>query len=613
MNYYPYNSRDKIYRDKFGAMACGESFAPRLLLHNDARVQKVFLLIEKDAENLMEYEMQRCGEKEDYGIFEISLPLDTGIYWYYFRYESDYGTFYVIRENVTRGIVSREKGKVWQQTVYTPQENTPDWLLGGIIYQIFPDRFYNSGAKRQNIPQDRVLRDTWGETPYFEQNGTERQLGNDYFGGDLKGITEKLDYIKSLGVNCIYLNPIFEAHSNHRYNTADYFKIDPVLGNEDDFIALCKAAKKRGIHIILDGVFSHTGDDSIYFNKYRRYGNGGAYNDSSSPYYRWYKFGKTRDDYKSWWGIKTLPEVNEENEDYINFICGKDGVIEHWTKLGADGWRLDVADELPDVFLDRLNKTLKAAKKNAYILGEVWENATNKISYGVRRRYLLGDQLDSVMNYPFADKIIEYVRSGDAAALCDTVVEICDQYPKRAIDLLMNHLGTHDTARILTRLAKNDDNFGDRKAQSEMKFTADEISLAKKRLQAAAVLQFTLPGIPAVFYGDEAGLSGGADPFCRGCYPWGNEDRELLSFYRELGKIRLSATAFKNGDFTNEKTDGGLFSFFRIAKGNEVFVAVNAENRNKSILIPRGFKTVFGKKCEGETSLEPYEYLIAVK
>ncbi|MBR3145330.1 MAG: glycoside hydrolase family 13 protein [Clostridia bacterium] len=612
MNYYPFDSQNKLYKEKAGALACGENFTPRLLLHKDALVHDAYLFITKDGEDTMEYKMARKGQVEDYVVFEFSIALDTGIYHYGFRYDSEYGHFFVVRENATRGIVSKEKGKTWQQTVYNTTSDNLEWLKGGIIYQIFPDRFYNSGEEKKNVPNDRYIRNDWGGTPLYRQNDTKETLCNDYFGGDLKGICEKLPYIKSLGVNLIYLNPIFEAHSNHRYNTADYFNVDSLLGTNEDFKNLCKCADKMGIKIILDGVFSHTGDDSIYFNKKGRYKSIGAYESENSPYYSWYKFGKTRDEYDSWWGVKTLPEVNEENNSYIDFICGENGVVRHWMKMGAKGFRLDVADELPDIFLDALNKTVKETDKEAFILGEVWENATNKVSYGKRRRYLLGNQLDSVMNYPFANGIVDYVRSGNALALLDTVKEICDEYPPLSLNLLMNHLSTHDTARILTRLAYNSDDLGDRETQAKLTLNKEQYEFGKKRLFTSAVLQYTLPGIPSVFYGDEAGLSGGFDPFCRGCYPWGKEDNELLLFYRELGRVRNSLSPLKEGVFSEYIVSGGLFSFLRSDKEN-VLVATNVAESSVDFEVPNGYKTVFSNYNEKEKLLPSYGYLIAIK
>ena len=276
MNYYPFDSRNPLYRNKFGALAEGETLRLKLLLHQNNKVQSAFLKIQNDATGKTEkIEMTPCGTLEDYRFYECEFSLSEGIYWYSFEYTSDYGQFFVTKDKHSLGIAS-PKGDSWQITVYKKDYTTPDWLDGGIIYQIFPDRFYNSGTKKKYIPSDRYICEDWYSQPEYRQDDDIKFLGNDYYGGDLLGIKQKLPYLKSLGVNCIYLNPIFEAHSNHRYNTADYLKIDPHLGTEKDLEDLVKSAKKHGIYIILDGVFSHTGDDSIYFNRYSRYKSVGA-------------------------------------------------------------------------------------------------------------------------------------------------------------------------------------------------------------------------------------------------------------------------------------------------------------------------------------------------
>ena len=235
MQYYPFDSRNPIYREKIGALAEGETLRLRLLLHNDAKVHSAFLRIRNDAhESEQTVLMKPAKWLEDYRYYECEINLTEGLYWYSFRYTSDYGEFFVTKTETSLGIVSGE-GAWWQQTVYAKDFTTPKWLDGGIIYQIFPDRFYNSSKAKANVPADRYICENWEKQPEFRQpKGEKLKLGNDYYGGDLKGIEQKLDYIASLGVNCIYLNPIFEAHSNHRYNTADYFKIDSVLGNEED-------------------------------------------------------------------------------------------------------------------------------------------------------------------------------------------------------------------------------------------------------------------------------------------------------------------------------------------------------------------------------------------
>ena len=611
MNYYPFNSRNNLYKSKVGAVVSGETLRLRLLLHNDAHVHNAYLIINRDGEGEKYLEMIAGKWLGDYRFYEIEIARDTGLYYYNFKYTSDYGDFFVIKQDNYNGIFSRENGEKWQLTVYSNQFKTPEHLKGGIIYQIFPDRFYKSGTNKRNVPKDRFLTDDWSKQPAYLQDGSKNSLGNDYYGGDLQGICQKLPYLKSLGCTVIYLNPIFEAHQNHRYNTADYMKIDPLLGDENDFIKLCKTAKEYGISIIIDGVFSHTGSDSIYFNKENRYQTVGAYNSPDSPYHSWYKWGANRDEYESWWGVKTLPEVNENDPAFTDYILGNNGVLAHWLRLGADGVRLDVADELPDEFLIKLRNTAKKVNPNSYILGEVWEDASNKISYGNRRSFLSGYQLDSVMNYPFASGIIDYIRNANAKSLCDVVLNVCENYPKPAIDLLMNHIGTHDTARILSVLSRNDNNVGNRNAQAGITLSQSEKNFAKKRLFAAAVIQYTLPGIPSVFYGDEAGMTGWGDPFCRATYPWGSEDAEILSFYKSLGKFRLCSNALKSGEFTPFNVDEGLLCFERKDESGAVFVAVNAGCNAKQTKIPPEYENgkIFGKKPQSlNLSLEQYEY-----
>ena len=437
-------------------------------------------MLRRDDGDFCEHKMCWAGmngdDKEIWDI-ELSVP-ECGLYWYHFDYDSSWGRGSVYNIGDGKGDVwnGRNSRLQWQLTVYDKNYKTPSWLKGGIMYQIFPDRFFRSGEKKENVPSDRILRDDFDGEPNWRPNEKGEVLNNDYFGGDLRGITEKLSYLFELGVTCIYLNPIFEAHSNHRYNTADYMKTDPLLGTEEDFKKLCESAGRVGIKIILDGVFSHTGDDSRYFNRYSRYDTVGAYNSKSSPYFKWYKFDRYPDEYKSWWGFKTLPEVTEECPDYDEFICGKNGVIRKWLRLGASGWRLDVADELPDCFIDDLRVAVKTEKPDGILLGEVWEDATTKFSYGTRRRYLLGVQLDSVMNYPFAEAVTDFARNGVAESFESSVMTIIENYPKEALDVLMNHIGTHDTERAITKIAGEKSDYRDRQWQSEHFLSEEEYS-----------------------------------------------------------------------------------------------------------------------------------------
>ncbi len=589
MQYYPFDSRNPLYRSKIGAVAQGETLKLRLLLHNDAFCSAAYIVLTDDFAGTTTELPLNAGERlDDYQFWDCELNLNTGLYWYYFRYESRYGEFFVTKCSHSIGFVSRD-GMQWQQTVYKKNYETPKWLNGGIIYQIFPDRFYNSGSVKQNIPDDRYICDDWSKQPEYRQKNGICSLSNDYYGGDLKGITEKLPYIAQLGVNCIYLNPIFEAHSNHRYNTADYFKIDPHLGTEKDLVTLCKKANKYGIKIILDGVFSHTGDDSVYFNRYSRYDSVGAYNSDSSPYYKWFKFEDWPEKYDSWWGITTLPEVRENNKEYTEFITGENGVIRYWLKKGISGWRLDVADELPDVFIEHIRTALKKEKNDGYLLGEVWEDASNKISYGARRKFLLGCELDSVMNYPYANAVVDFIQYGDACRFVDTVLDITENYPPQAVNTLMNHIGTHDTARILTRLGKYNPHISDRHWQSLQKLSKDEYEYAVKRLKCAATLQYTIPGVPSLFYGDEAGIEGYNDPFCRATYPWGHENTELLEFYKKLGQFRANSSCFKTGEFIPIHSEDGYVVYMRRDKNDCVLVGVNTKPYEVWIELPDAF------------------------
>jgi len=610
MDFCFYSSRNSFYKNKFGAVAAGESLRLCLLMPRSFSVHSANLVIWKDGEQADRKQMYWAGmHGDDCEIWDIYFsPEEAGLYWYFFEYSTDFGTAAV--KNLGNDTCSINFGDSWQLTVYSPDFRTPDWLKGGVIYQIFPDRFYFSGEKKENVPSDRILRKDWLGVPHWQPDKNGKVLNNDYFCGDLKGIEQKLGYLSELGVSCIYLNPIFEAHSNHRYNTADYMKIDPLLGTKEDFVSLCERAKEKNIRIILDGVFSHTGDDSVYFNKYLRYNSVGAYNSEKSKYFDWYKFEVFPDKYKSWWGFETLPEVREENESYQDFIAGKNGVIETWLKAGASGFRLDVADELPDCFIDKLRESVKNTDKNAVLIGEVWEDATNKESYGVRRKYLLGSQLDSVMNYPFANAILDFARFGNAEEFYERIMSVVENYPPPALHILMNHIGTHDTERAITKLAGLSCENRGRPWQAANSLSEEEYEKGVRLLKLAAVLQFTLPGVPSVYYGDEAGMQGYKDPFNRGCYPWGNENKELVSFYKKLSALRRSVGALKDGDIHFISSMLGCTAFERISKNSRLLVIVNKNENEIEYTLPQewfGAREINGLETDGNRVKIPAE------
>lgn len=539
--------------------------AARLVIKEDGWEQPLYVNMQWDG-------MQ--GDGEEWWKCSFSSAA-SGLFEYYFEYDTPWGTSRIFHVGDGMGNVA-DSGDCWQMTVYDKNFKTPQWLKGGVIYQIFPDRFNSSGTPKENVPKDRILRVDRDGEPFWRPDKEGKVHNNDYFGGDLKGIEEKLPYLKLLGVTCIYLNPIFEAQSNHRYDTADYTKIDSLLGTQEDFENLCVSAEKQGIKIILDGVFSHTGNDSRYFNQYGRYDTVGAYQSEDSEYYGWYKFEKWPDKYTSWWGIEILPEVIEENPSFIEYIAGENGVARKWLKAGASGWRLDVADELPDEFLDAFRLAVKAENPEAVILGEVWEDASNKLSYGKRRRYLHGAQLDSVMNYPFANAVIDFVRSGSAELFNSRITEIVEHYPKEVLDVLMNHIATHDTMRAITALAGESCAYRDRHWQSTHSMTQEQYKYGTELLKMASAVQFTLPGVPSIYYGDEAGMEGYKDPFNRRCYPWGNENTELVEWYKKLGEVRKNNRVFVDGKLEILSAVAGCVAYSRKKDGEAVLVIANS-------------------------------------
>ena len=586
-----FHSRDPKFRYPLGAVAEGTTVHFKITMPRDLACSAAFLIIEKDGAGRKILDMFWCGMNgKDKEWWECDFtPNDSGLYFYHFEAKTNRGHTSLYRGINGHSTVGHSIN-LWQLTVYDKELTVPDWLAGGIMYQIFPDRFYNSGKKKIGVPGDRVLRKDWGGEPYWKERDPNGEvITKDYFGGDLRGIQEKLPYLKSLGVTCLYLNPIFEAHSNHRYNTADYSRIDPLLGDEDDFVNLCKEADDMGIKILIDGVFSHTGSDSIYFNREERYPSLGAFNSKESPYYPWYNFREWPENYECWWNFDTLPNVKETNYQYNAYINGENGIVQRWLKKGAAGWRLDVADELPDEFICNIAKAAKAAKPDSIILGEVWEDASNKFAYGIRRKYLLGGQLDTVMNYPFRDAILQYL-TGEHSSLCmESIETICENYPPQVINLLMNHIGTHDTERAITVLGGDPVENHGREWQAKTKLSKYAYEKGLHKLRLASLLQYTLPGVPCIYYGDEAGMQGYKDPFNRGCYPWGNENQDLIYWYKSLAALRNNFEVFKDGKLRNAYSHKSIMSFERyktLENGDEevIFVAVNRSSSNAPVL-----------------------------
>lgn len=570
-----FSSANKFHKSIIGAVAEGTTLRLRLCLPSDC-VSAAFINLTYEGHT------KKLPLYLEGVYWQIDIPFySAGIYYYNFEYYNHGSSFlYQLYMGDNFEAVPCAFGPKWQQTVYSAEYKTPDAFKKGVVYQIFPDRFYNSGKIKQCPFDDRYM-SHWDENiAYIYDKDQKKRLNNDYYGGDLKGIEQKLDYIKSLGVSVIYLNPIFEAHSNHRYNTADYKKIDPLLGDEQDFISLCNAAHKMGIKIVLDGVFSHTGSDSKYFNLEGRY-SGGAYNDDTSKYRDWFTFGPNKF-YHSWWGIETLPEVNELSS-FCDYICGDGGVLEYWLERGADGFRLDVADELPDEFIRRLRIKLKSINPNALLIGEVWEDASNKESYNTRRQFLYGKELDSVTNYVFKNAIIDFCLYGDALDFKHRIAEIIHNYPKCSLDCAFNLLGTHDTERILTRLGGIACSGRSREWQSKTFLSEEQYNKGISLLRVAAVLNYTLPGMPLLYYGDEAGVEGYSDPFNRSPFPWGKENTELTKHFKKLGELRYLASPLDSGRYKEIYFDKGCAVFARESDTEALVVAVNLGDTQQTL------------------------------
>ncbi|MCI6959599.1 MAG: glycoside hydrolase family 13 protein [Oscillospiraceae bacterium] len=597
-----FNSLDSAYKTPRGAVRAGEPLRLALTIPEHYGFVEPRLVLTKDGGDPVEYRMDFAGCVEGVNHFRLSLTLDeAGLYFYYFDLYSDFRKLY--RGELGEAVLSWTAGACWQLTVYEADFATPKALRGGVMYQIFPDRFFE-GRPHPVMPfADRVYRANKQGEPYFWPNEQGGQLNLDYFGGDFEGIRKKLGYLQELGVTWIYLNPIFEAHANHRYNTADYLNADPLLGTNEEFTLLCREAKEKGIRIILDGVFSHTGSDSLYFNREGRYGQGGAYHDPNSPYRSWYDFDpKYPCGYRSWWGFETLPEVREDDPAYQQFICGKGGVIDTWLSRGASGFRLDVADELPDDFIESIRKAVKAHGPDCYLLGEVWEDATTKEAYGVRRTYLLGKGLDGVMNYPFRNAILSFLRGGSALSSAEQLTAICEHYPAPALHALMNHLGTHDTERILTALEDEPAEGRDRYWQSGRRLPRPKYDHGIRLVRLAYAMLFTLPGVPCIYYGDEVGMQGYRDPFNRAYYDWDSTENRIKPLLRQLAKLRKECDAFWEGDFRVTRADGGLLQYRRTGPTETAEIAIN---RTPRLLATRALGKV--------TEVDPFSFTVVVE
>ena len=574
-----FDPRDTRCKTPFGAAPC--STEVRFTLFDDAFCGCELLVYREfaGAEDVCPLPPAEGGFSGAY-----TAPGEGELCWYVFRLTRWDGTLSYLGKNGLRP--DRDGAERWQLTVYE-DTGTPDWFGRGVTYQIFPDRFRRTGTPDvSGMVGRRWLHESWDDQPVFRPDEDGQITNRDFFGGSLAGITEKLDYLQSLSVTTLYLNPIFEAASNHRYDTADYRAIDPLLGDEETFRTLCREAHKRGMRVMLDGVFNHTGSRSRYFNADGFYPELGAAQSQDSPYYDWYSFHPWPTDYDAWWGVKTLPAVNEQRPAYRQFIFkGEDSVVRHWLRCGADGWRLDVADELPGDFIAGIRRAIEDEKPDGYLLGEVWEDGSNKIAYSQRRRYLLGRETHGLMNYPFRTALLRWLGGGDAAEFRESMETLQANYPPAAFYGAMNFLGTHDTPRILTLLGA-DHVPAAKEERAAYAPSPAQLARGRAKLRLAGMLLYAFPGSPTLFYGDEAGMQGFEDPLNRGTYPWGREDVGLLDFFRALGRLRRERQSLQTGTLTYVYAQGGGLVIAREHEGETTMAALNAGDEVLTLTLP---------------------------
>ncbi len=604
-----HDTRNSACRAPFGAVPVGTEVMLALDVWDDPGASCACRLwIDGIGERLLPAEKE---EKDGHLRFICRLRTEApDIIWYRFAVTGSDGrvVFYGAEDNRTggEGRLSEYEPPSFQLTVYIPR-SLPEWYRSAVVYQIFPDRFRrgsdwkelaDAALKQKRRGPGRRLVQSWNATPSYDKAPDGKIRTWDFYGGTLSGIEEKLDRLSAMGITALYLNPIFEASSSHRYDTGNYRNIDPMLGDESAFRRLADAAAERGISIILDGVFNHTGCDSLYFNKYGNYPELGAWQSEDSPYRSWYRFDDSPIGYDCWWGVDDLPCLEEEDEGCRRFIFrDPDSVVRSWLRAGAKGWRLDVADELPDDFIEGIRSAVTdTAGPDGLLLGEVWEDASHKVSYGKLRRYLLGTELDSVMNYPFRAVVHDFLLGRQSAEdLAEVLRSLQENYPPSAFYGALNLMGSHDRPRIMTVMGgAPDPSCLSEEERRNYRLSPQQRSLAKSRIWLMTLLQMTVPGVPCIYYGDEAGMEGYSDPYNRGAFPWGEEDEDLAAIYRNAIGIRRLDPVFTGGSFEPFAKNGDVFGFFRDTDISHAAVMVNRSLfETRTVSIPAGGERAF--------------------
>jgi len=595
-----FDSKNPNCKFPFGSVEQDKEMTFKIFVKDGVYINSVELHIYEDGADIpyvfsMALNCKRGDESEF--ITKISLN-KVGLYWYRFLFKTEKGEYQYRRD-----------GDDFQFTVYDKNYVTPDWVKGGVIYHIFVDRFCKGKDSKAVFNKSGVLKDWGEEVTIVDPDGVFR--ANDFYGGNFQGIIDKLPYLKKLGVTILYLSPIFKSSSNHRYDTGDYEFVDELLGDESKFQELLQKAEGMGIRVMLDGVFNHTGADSKYFNKFGNYPTIGAYQSKQSPYYDWFDFYNFPDEYHCWWGITVTPTISQRAKSFRDMISGEGGIIDKWTKLGVKGWRLDVVDELREDFVEDIREAVKRNGEDNLLIGEVWEDASNKIAYSYRRHYFQGKQLDGVMNYPFKEATLAYAMGRSAGDFANTVMTIVENYPKQSLDVTMNLIDSHDTARALSVLSGVDMSGTDKEYRKNFRLSKEGYDFAKRRLIMASTLQFMLPGVPSIFYGDEQGMEGYEDPLCRRCLDWDNIDRELLAHYTKLGKIRNKFKEQVCGD-TSFENQNNLLVLCRKNRNKTLKVVANNTNLTQSFYCPKAKQELLsGEKLEGDTfEILPYSVKI---
>ncbi|HOT93491.1 MAG TPA: alpha-amylase family glycosyl hydrolase [Anaerolineae bacterium] len=631
-----HDSRDDFYRRPFGAVPTGTPITLRFrTFANDVTGVKVRMwntALGQQTVVPMTKVTTIPGATFDYDIWELQYTAPTYLTTLYYRFIVNDGTDIVYYED--DDLYDGGSGRAydtspdnsWQINVYAPDFDTPDWFKNAVVYQIFPDRFRNglmandpvSGTFFYNETPGTLTAPQWNWiVPDPRVSGPwEGSYSKLFYGGDLQGIIEKLDYLQEMGVTALYLNPIFESPSNHKYDTTNYKFIDDNFGDLTTFITLTTELHNRGMHLILDGVFNHTSSDSVYFDRYHRYETVGACESLDSPYRSWYYFrpasppgtGPCAGDttYEAWWGFDSLPKLNTTNVPALRTYIYSDtqAIARYWLTQGADGWRLDVAGDVDPSFWRDWRDDIRAAKADAITIAEEWGDAS---------RFILGDQLDSTMNYRFRNAIIGVLRETDwtdtnssikalKVSEFDSVLHSLEEdYPPEAFYAMMNLVGSHDVNRVLIPLDQDGDP------------TDEDYSDGKARLRALAIMQMTLPGAPTIYYGDEVGLvgygeatagnQGGvyySDPYNRQPYPWADAagyddlpawrkaDLAMRDHYSKTAAIRNAHPALRTGSFDTLLVDDETraYAYGRRLGDDVAIVAVNLDTTTRTLTIP---------------------------